>query len=303
MPAGCCSARFPLKRASFDRAFEDAVDLLARCDRIVTMSAAGASAIRSIASDVGLPILPIEIVPPVAFEAAQDDVDADERTVLALVDPCSSISGDRICSIFEQSMRQTENGTSWRLVLVVPFSPYPRLNPCSSRHEVLLHATAQQVGDRISRARVVINALSPAYEVESLRYTDFTLQRAASIIVRSGSGAETVCEDVGCGWRFRDEASLAMSLRHAVANRRGSDASRPPQCAGPTFLEAWTTLLGYAPPAHLRRPSRENAARAFGRTRGLHRLRHASFGNLGYGAAPIDRRLRAASHYDGARPR
>ncbi len=238
---------FPIKALLPKVALVDAVDLLSRCDRIVTTSSAGAAAIRAIASDFALPMSRIEIIPPAILEAVHVERDANERTVLALVDPHSSISADRVCSIFEESTRRTDGGADWRLVLVVPFSRYPRLERCSARHEVLLHATSREIAARISRARVVINALSPAHEVESLRYTALALQAMAEIIVERGSGAEAVCEDAGCGWRFRDEAGLALSLRHAVRDRQGPKASRPSPSAGPTFQEAWTALLDEVP--------------------------------------------------------
>ena len=239
---------FPVEACIFDQALMNVVDFLSRCDRIVTLSPAGASAIRAIASAKGLPIPPIEIIPPVAIKVANDGVDLSERTILALVDPCSSVSLERIASVFEQTTQLVEDGTSWRLVIVVPFSPYPRMPRCSARHDVLLHATSGEISGRISRSGIVINALSPAYEVESLRYTEFALRSTPCVIVRRGSGAEALCEDAGCGWRFRDEASLAISLRRAVQDQGLSKTPPPAREAGPTFREAWTALLENSAP-------------------------------------------------------
>ena len=237
---------FPIEARVFDQALENAFDLLSRCDRIVTISPAGASAIREIASRMGLPISPIEIISPVPIKIAHDGAEIDEKFVLALVDPYSFVSLDRISSIFDQTIQYLENGASWRLVVVVPFSPYPRMPQCSARHDVLLNATFGEVTELIPSARIVINALSSSYEVESLRYTEFALCCTPNIIVQRYTGAEALCEDAGCGWRFRDEASLAMSLRRAVRNQgvRKTPLARE---AGLTFREAWAGVLENSP--------------------------------------------------------
>ena len=243
---------FPIEARVSDKALENAFNFLSRCDRILTLSPASASAIGAIASERGLPISPIEIIPPVAIKVEHGEVDIDERTILALVDPYSSVSLERIASIFEQYI---EDGASWRLVIVVPFSPYPRMPQCSTRHEVLLHATMEEISKRVSRAFIVVNALSQAYELESLRYTEYALRFTSDIIVQRGSGAESFCENAGCGWRFKDEAGLALSLQLAARNQGVSKTPCPARKAGRTLREAWTAILENSPPYAVALPS------------------------------------------------